>query len=112
MSFYYSYYRFYFYTQIPAFDCCTACSSNVINEYRLHGSDFIHSVCNDATGKIVEGISGITDLMKRLNKDNNNSNNLIESDCYGMEDVDQEEDDWQNEQFEKKQKCNRKYFIL
>lgn len=42
---------------------CTACSDNIMSEYGKRGIDFIIEVCNDSTGKTLENLSGITQLM-------------------------------------------------
>lgn len=55
--------------QSACFSCCTGCSARVVNEYRARGSSFIRAVCADGSGKLLQDVSGVTELMSRVNLD-------------------------------------------
>lgn len=62
--------------QSPAFNCCTACSSAVVNAYRRDGYQLCQQVASDP--KHLENISGITTLTASIEE--------MENDCFLMED--------------------------
>ena len=51
----------------PAFDHCTACSLAVVERYKTERFAFVRDVCADSS--ILEGISGISDLMQDVDLD-------------------------------------------
>jgi len=47
---------------VPAFPSCTACSENVVQEYRKDGFEFVKKVCCDANGSYLERVSGLEEF--------------------------------------------------
>ena len=50
-------------TQSSAFECCTACSCNVCDQYRKLGFDFVLQVCNNPD--YLEQLTGLDILRKQ-----------------------------------------------
>lgn len=53
---------------VPAFPSCTACSDNVVVEYRNNGFQFVKSVCCDEDGSYLEKVSGLADFREQAAK--------------------------------------------
>ena len=54
--------------EVPAFDCCVACSQAVVEKYQTDGLQFVRNVCNDGAGSFLQETSGITNLTKGLDE--------------------------------------------
>ena len=53
---------------IPAFPSCTACSDNVVKEYREKRFDFVKRVCCDEDGSYLEEVSGLATFREEADK--------------------------------------------
>jgi len=47
---------------------CAGCGDKVIHEWRVHGSEFVRSVCQRGGGKIVERVCGLEEVKKEFEK--------------------------------------------
>ena len=48
----------------PRFQCCTACSSRVVNEYKLLGFGLVRRVSEDSGGSYLEDLTGLSEFKK------------------------------------------------
>ena len=43
---------------------CAGCGDNVVNEWKVHGAEFVRKVCHRGGGNVIERVSGLEEVKK------------------------------------------------